>query len=134
MDQQIIMLAHFFVCFNLNKFKFHFCPTPNTYFFDVLVFIDTWREGRGQAFVDVRLGCQLLQGLHAVLGEEFHLRLFVQTVQALFICLAEVDDVYVGLVDRLHVALMGVDTHRDSSVDTWTWGEDRISSEHVKDG
>lgn len=84
------------------------------------MFVDARCKGRGEAFVDVRLGCELLQGLHAVFGEELLLGLFVQTVQALFVCLAEVDGIYVSLVNRLHVALAWVNAHWDGSVDTCT--------------
>lgn len=90
----------------------------HTHLFDVLVLVDTRREGGREAFVDVWLGCQLLQGLHSVLSEQLLFRILAQTVQALLVCLAEVDGVDVRLVHRLHVALNGVHAHGDRSVDT----------------
>lgn len=82
------------------------------------MFVDAGCEGGGEAFVDIWLGCQLLQGLHSVLGEELLLGLLVQTVQALLVRLAEVDGVDVSLVHGLHVALDGTHAHGDRSVDT----------------
>lgn len=51
-----------------------------SHLFDVLMLVDTWREGRREAFVDVWLGCQLLQGLHAVFSEQLLFRLLFQTM------------------------------------------------------
>ena len=90
----------------------------HTHLFNVLVLIDTGCEGRGEAFVDVWLGCQLLQGLHSVFGEQLLFRVLVQAVQALLVRLPEVDGVDVSLVHGLHVALDGAHAHGDCSVDT----------------
>lgn len=106
----------------------YFCICCHTHLFDVFVLVDARREGGGEAFIDVRLGCQLLQGLHAVLGEELLLGLLVQAVKTPLVRLAEVDGIYVRLVDGLHVALPWVDAHGDRSVDTCgdIWGALRI--------
>ena len=93
-------------------------PHTHTHLFNVLVLIDTGCEGRGEAFVDVWLGCQLLQGLHSVFGEQLLFRVLVQAVQALLVRLPEVDGVDVSLVHGLHVALDGAHAHGDCSVDT----------------
>lgn len=94
------------------------CIHSHTHLFDVLMLIDTRCEGRGEAFVDVWLGCQFLQGLHTVFGEELLFGLLVQTVQTLLVRLTEMYGVDVSLVHRLHVALNGADAHGDRSVDT----------------
>lgn len=102
-----------------------------THLLDVLVLVDAGCEGGGEAFVDVGLGCQLLQGLHSVFGEELLLGLLVQTVEALLVRLAEVDGIDVGLVHGLDVALARVHAHGDCSVDTCRdmWRAVRMSAE-----
>lgn len=84
---------------------------------DVFMLVDTWGEGRGEALVDVRFSGQFLQGLNSIFGEELLLSLLVHTVQALLVCLPEVDGIYVSLVDSLDVALPWVYSHWDGSVD-----------------
>lgn len=105
-------------CPSLHRSKQQEHLDGTTNLFDVLVLIDTRCEGRGEPFVDVRLGRQFLQGLHSVLGEELLFGVLVQTVQTLLVRLAEVDGVYVRLVHGLHVALARVHAHGDRSVDT----------------
>ena len=91
---------------------------------NVLVLIDAGRQCGGEALVDVGLAGQLPKRLHALLGEELLLVLVVQAVQAPLIRLAEVDDVDVGLVDGLHLALPGVHAHRGGPVDACGGGEE----------
>lgn len=88
-----------------------------SHLFDVLVFVDAGCQGGGEALVHVWLGRQLLQHLHALLGEELLFGLLIQAVQALLVRLAEVDGVDVGLVHGLHVALDGADAHGHRPVD-----------------
>lgn len=80
--------------------------------------VDARCEGGGEAFVDVWFGCQFLQSLHAVFGEELLFGVLVQTVQALLVGFTEVDGVDVSLVHGLHAALDGAHAHGDRSVDT----------------
>lgn len=85
---------------------------------DVLVLIDAWCEGRGEALIDIWLVSELFEHVSALLCEQLLLVLLVQPVQTPLVRLAEVYGVDVGLVHGLHLALSRVYTHGGSSVDT----------------
>ena len=84
----------------------------------------TYTQSSGQSLVDIRSLGELLQLLNP-LGSESLLMplslvplLLLPPTESPIICLPEVDDVDVGLVDGLHCTLTRVDTKGRGSVDT----------------
>ncbi len=71
-------------------------------------------------------------GLYPKVHSPFHILLFISFPQAFYVCLPEVNNIDVGLVNRLHISLSRVDTQQGGTIDSChshpLWERESITS------